>query len=358
MGKLSGTVLIVAGLSIAAYTLSAQQDARPTGRADQASTTAANVVPAKPLLAPAATAPAAATPKPAAAPVSSAPDATTPLPPKAETPPPKAETPPAASPPPAALAPSPAPPQKLRAGTPPAVRVAEAPPRLPVGETAGTPSPPLDPPALTREIQRQLKRIGCYQGEANGVWSLSVRQAVKAVTDRINASLPNDRPDPVLLAMVQGQAPGTCAASCPKGQSRAADGRCLPAAIVASAGKQRNPTAQTQTGSAHTGSTQTALGKTDRTRSAAPAGDPALVAEAAAPPPSLEGRMSLAGPQAGTTANPSRQANARPQRQRARVTSSTPRATAYYRPPHQRIRQRSAQRSSVPFWASFPFLMP
>ncbi len=325
MGKLSGTVLILAGVSIAAYTLSAQQDAGTRAM------TAENAVQAKLSSAPAAIAPVSVPER------ADSPDGAT-------TPAPKSETPPAQTPPPATLAPLPVAPQKLRAGVPAAVRVAEAPPRLPVGETAATARPPLDRPALTREIQRQLKRIGCYQGDVSGVWSPAVRHAVKTVTDRVNASLPIDRPDPVLLAMVQSQEPGTCGTSCPKGQSRTADGRCLPAALVANGGKQPTPTASAQAGHAKTGHAQTSHSKTAPPASAVPV-------DAAAPPPPIDGRMSLAGPAADIP----RQARSRPQR--SRVTSNAQRATAYYRPPNPRVRQRSAQRSGVPFWA-VPFLLP
>jgi|KBSSwiStaDraftv2_1062776.scaffolds.fasta_scaffold21011_6 hypothetical protein len=378
MGKLSGTVLILAGVSIAAYTLSAQQDAGPLpgpiakAPAAPASVTAENTTPAQPPPMPAASTPAAA-PTPASAPSPSGAQGAQSTPGTqnaqnapgaagAASQPPKAGTPPAASPPPAILAPSPAGPPKLRPGAPTAVRVAEAPPRLPVGETAATASPPLDRPALTREIQRQLKRIGCYQGEPNGVWTPSVRQALKAVTDHVNASLPTDRPDPVLLAMVQGQEPGACGASCPKGQSRAADGRCLPAALVANAGKARTQTtASAQTGGTKTGQAQVdpvrgGQAKGGQVKNAEPAaGVSAVPADAAVPPPT-EGRMSLAGPPVGAKPNAPRQANAR--HRRTRVVSTPPKAAAYYRPAGPRARQRSAQRSGgMPFWA-IPFFTP
>ena len=330
MGKLSGTVLILAGVSIAAYTLFPQPDAVTNAM------TAENAAQAKPPSAPATSTPAAA-PKPA----------DSPAPPNLAPPSPRTETAPATSPPPATIAPPTVAPQKLRPGVPPAVRVAEAPLRLPVGESAATASPPLDRPALTREIQRQLKRIGCYQGDVSGVWSPAVRQAAKALTDRVNASLPTDQPDPVLLAMVQGQAAGTCAAGCPQGESRAADGRCLPAAIVANAGKQRTPTASAQAGRAQVGHAQTRQAAKTRPSASTPATAGDTVA-----PPSPDGRMSLAGPKADM----SRQARVRPQR--PRVASTPPRATAYYNyRPGPRVRQRSAQRSGTPFW-SIPFLMP
>jgi hypothetical protein len=333
MGKLSGTVLILAGVSLAAYTLSAQQEAGTT----RATRTAETTAPATPPAAPAASAPTAAPAPPAS--------------PAIPTPPPRAESPPVASPP--AAPPRSVAPQKLRAGGPVAVRVTEAPLRMPVGETAATASPPLDRPALTREIQRQLKRIGCYQGEASGVWSPPVRQAVKAVTDRVNASLPTDQPDPVLLAMVQSQEPGTCGTTCPKGQSRAADGRCLPAALVATAGKQRTPTAAAEPGSAQRGvQTGVPKGGGKLIKAAPPAAAVEVAAEGAAAESQLDGRMSLAGPKAEMP----RQAKARSQRSRA--APAAPRAAAQaHRQPGHRARQRSAQRSGPQFWA-FPFLLP
>ena len=320
MGKLSGTVLILAGVSMAAYTLSAQHDP-----GTKAAMTAENAAPAKTPPAPAPSAPAAA------------PTSTSSAGPGAAPPPrPKIAASPATSAPPATFAPPPVAPQKLRAGVSAPVEVAEAPPRLPVGETAATASPPLDGPALTREVQRQLKRIGCYEGEVSGVWSASVRHAVKAVADRVNASLPVDQPDSALLAMVESQEPGTCA-SCPKGQGRAADGRCLPAALVAKAGKQPTPGAPAQAGRAKAGA-----------RTAPTAAGPAVATDTAAPSPQFDARMSLAGPNADVP----RRARARPRR-----ATSGPRRTHAYRPPSPRMRQRSAQRSGAPFW-TIPFLLP
>lgn len=320
MGKLSGTVLILAGVSMAAYTLSAQQ-----GPGTKPAMTAENAAPAKTPPVPAPSAPATALTSASGA----GPGATAP-------PRPQSAASPAASTPPATFAPPPVAPQKLRAGASPPVKVAEAPPRLPVGETAATASPPLDGPALTREIQRQLKRIGCYQGEVSGVWSASVRHAVKVVADHANASLPIDQPDSALLAMVESQEPGACS-SCPKGQDRAADGRCLPAALVAKAGKQPTSAASAQTGRAKAGA-----------RTAPTGAGPAVATDTAAPAPQFDARMSLAGPGADVP----RQARARPQR----ATSGARRAHAY-RPPGPRVRQRSAQRSGAPFWA-IPFLLP
>ena len=59
---------------------------------------------------------------------------------------------------------------------------------------------PGDRASLVRELQRELKRVGCYSGDVNGVWTTSSRMAMKSVTDRVNATLPIDNPDDVLLS--------------------------------------------------------------------------------------------------------------------------------------------------------------
>ena len=63
--------------------------------------------------------------------------------------------------------------------------------------------PPLEGVSLTRALQRELKKIGCYQGDINGVWTSATRQAMKAFTHLANAKLPIDQPNHILLALVQ-----------------------------------------------------------------------------------------------------------------------------------------------------------
>ncbi|HSR80644.1 MAG TPA: putative peptidoglycan binding domain-containing protein, partial [Hyphomicrobiaceae bacterium] len=64
---------------------------------------------------------------------------------------------------------------------------------------------PRDRDSLARELQKELRRVGCYEGELNGVWTPATRRAMKTFTDRVNATLPVDEPDAVLFAMVQSQ---------------------------------------------------------------------------------------------------------------------------------------------------------
>jgi hypothetical protein len=146
------------------------------------------------------------------------------------------------------------------------------PPRIPLGQYTPASGPPLDQRGLAREIQRELKRVGCYAGDVNGVWSPAARRAMKTFTDRVNASLPVERPDYILLAMVQNHQDKACGQPCPTGQAPADGGRCLPSAVIAGGAKQQAP-AEPATASAPAAATP------------------------AAPEPLPEGRMALAGPQ-------------------------------------------------------------
>jgi hypothetical protein len=92
---------------------------------------------------------------------------------------------------------------------------------------------------LTQDLQRELQRVGCYQGEITGNWTASTRRAMSAFMDRANAVLPFDNPDYVLLALVQSHHEVACAAECPVGQRAQEDGRCLPAAVVAQTAKRQ-----------------------------------------------------------------------------------------------------------------------
>jgi hypothetical protein len=86
---------------------------------------------------------------------------------------------------------------------------------------------------LVRDIQYELKRVGCYSGEVHGSWNPGTKHAMKLFTDRVNATLPLEEPDYILLTLVQNEKPGTCGRGCPEGQLASGDGRCLPRAIVA-----------------------------------------------------------------------------------------------------------------------------
>ena len=88
---------------------------------------------------------------------------------------------------------------------------------------------------LTRDLQRELQRVGCYGGEVTGNWTPSTKRAMSAFMDRVNAPLPIEEPDYILLTLVQGHTAAACGATCPSGQGMSNDGRCVPQAVIAQA---------------------------------------------------------------------------------------------------------------------------
>jgi|EndMetStandDraft_8_1072994.scaffolds.fasta_scaffold170564_1 hypothetical protein len=122
--------------------------------------------------------------------------------------------------------------------------VSEAIVRTPAGEPSSKQIPdsapkaaavPGDRASLARALQRELQRVGCYEGEVNGSWTTSTRMAMKAFTDRVNASLPIDAPDYILLSLVQRHDGRACGTNCPSGQLLSDEGRCVPSAVLAKA---------------------------------------------------------------------------------------------------------------------------
>lgn len=116
-------------------------------------------------------------------------------------------------------------------------RAADPAPTPPASTAPAKPVDPTDRAALARALQRELKRVGCYHGEITGVWTTSSRMAMRTFTERVNAALPVDTPDPVLLSLVQGHRDRACNAACPPGQTPTEAGACLPAVVAAKAGR-------------------------------------------------------------------------------------------------------------------------
>jgi hypothetical protein len=83
-----------------------------------------------------------------------------------------------------------------------------------------------DEMSVTRAVQAELKRAGCYSGPVNGVWSASTRAGMGEFATRVNARLPVDRPDPVLLALLETHNKISCTAGCSMG----GEDECVPRA--------------------------------------------------------------------------------------------------------------------------------
>lgn len=71
-----------------------------------------------------------------------------------------------------------------------------------------------DEMSVTRAVQAELKSAECYSGPINGVWTGATRAAMGRFTARVNARLPVDRPDPVLLALLETHNTVSCTADC------------------------------------------------------------------------------------------------------------------------------------------------
>lgn len=96
---------------------------------------------------------------------------------------------------------------------------------------------------LVRDIQRELKRVGCYDGDVDGSWGAGSKRAISTFTERVNASLAIDEPDFILLTLLQGHKGQACSVACPAGQTAApasaggSSGRCVPNGVLAQANK-------------------------------------------------------------------------------------------------------------------------
>jgi hypothetical protein len=157
---------------------------------------------------------------------------------------------------------------------------------------------------LARDLQRELKRAGCYWGEITGAWSPATKRAMTAFMDRANATLPVGAPDYILLSLVESHSEISCSAACPSGQMMDQAGRCVPNAVIAQASKRSKRLEARRVADAR--------GTGDPPRVAArPEQLPwldrdgrSIVAQTvprAAPPP---GMMSIGGPSFGTPPSP------------------------------------------------------
>ena len=108
-------------------------------------------------------------------------------------------------------------------------------PGAPSDSTVG----PLSQFAIAREAQKELRRVGCYEGENSGIWTPSSRLAAQRFVDRVNAKLPTDKPDEILLALLRDQSGAVCG-QCQRDQALDPSGRCMPTALITKASTPRS----------------------------------------------------------------------------------------------------------------------
>ncbi len=132
---------------------------------------------------------------------------------------------------------------------------------------------------LARNIQRELRRVGCYWGRIDGSWGMGSKRSMGEFMERVNAALPLEEPDIVFLSLLKAHPSETCGRSCPAGQSLDGAGRCLPDVILAQKAKR------TGSDSVRVASWLTEVSPTG-----------AGSARLANPAPPLPGRMAIGGP--------------------------------------------------------------
>lgn len=81
---------------------------------------------------------------------------------------------------------------------------------------------------LARDLQRELRRVGCYSGKIDGDWGPGSRRAMAGFVAKVNASLPVQEPDYILLSLLRGQRAQVCGLACNEGSYAVAGGRCRP----------------------------------------------------------------------------------------------------------------------------------
>lgn len=111
---------------------------------------------------------------------------------------------------------------------------------------------------LARNLQSELKRVGCYFGAVDGDWRGASKRAMTSFLQQVNATLPVEVPDYILLTLIQGHVGKACGIECPSGQGMAGDGRCVSNVIVAHGPSRGSLLARKTTGDAGGKTTQIA----------------------------------------------------------------------------------------------------
>jgi uncharacterized caspase-like protein len=151
--------------------------------------------------------------------------------PQAPAPTPSAAAPPAAAPPSAALGFAPASSEPAAPARPadPGLDARPAVAALPDASTTPSAAPAAPGPSrddFAGDIQRELIRLGCASGEADGKWGRASRDAVRRFNRNARAKLGADEPDAELLAALRSHDERVCPEQCGEGY-RASRGSCV-----------------------------------------------------------------------------------------------------------------------------------
>jgi len=104
-------------------------------------------------------------------------------------------------------------------------RVAMA-PTTEASESTGSSLVPSDPAKLIRDLQTELKRIGCLDGAADGDWGNQSKRALKDFAHHAKLSIPNDEPTEDALRAAAAMKTRVCPVVC-DGDEKLVNGRCV-----------------------------------------------------------------------------------------------------------------------------------
>ena len=85
-----------------------------------------------------------------------------------------------------------------------------------------------DSPDLPRTLQRELKRVGCLTGEADGVWGEQSRAALKSFARHAKLTIPGDEPSNAALDAALAKQSRVCPLVCDDDEKLVGD-RCVAA---------------------------------------------------------------------------------------------------------------------------------
>lgn len=109
------------------------------------------------------------------------------------------------------------------AGVSPTPSASAAPPAPP----AIAPAAPAENKELARALQRELKRVGCLEADADGVWGDKSHTALKEFARHANVSVGGEEPNVALLDAAQSKKSRVCPLVCDDDEKVVGD-RCVP----------------------------------------------------------------------------------------------------------------------------------
>jgi len=83
-----------------------------------------------------------------------------------------------------------------------------------------------DPQALARGLQKELKRVGCDPGAADGIWGSHAREALAEFSRHAKVSIPTHEPTVAALDAVTARKDRVCPLQCDRGET-VVGGRCV-----------------------------------------------------------------------------------------------------------------------------------